>query len=149
MKYKEKEQKMPHEHQQQGVLLFVCFFFVSSCFLFLLLLFFCYVSFIDSEVKLFVRHTLCVFSNCMSSSPISYSLQPVDERIMLLCIFILSRIIFCLNQQLDAVLSQLTGSQHIPKYIYIYIKTGKIQSKYSVLFLSLIRQALTPHLHGQ
>ena len=56
--------------------LFVCFFFFL-CFL----LFFVFIVVIShsvfvSEMKLFVRLTLCVFSNCniMSSSPISYSL---------------------------------------------------------------------------
>ena len=56
--------------------LFVCFFFFL-CFL----LFFVFIVLIShsvsvSEMKLFVRLTLCVFSNydIMSSSPISYSL---------------------------------------------------------------------------
>ena len=54
--------------------LFVCFFFFL-CFL----LFFVFIVVIShsvsvSEMKLFVRLTLCVFSSCMSSSPISYSL---------------------------------------------------------------------------
>ena len=53
------------------LLLFVCFFFVSFCFLFYCCYFLCYVSFIDSEVKLFVRRTSYFFSNCMSSSPIT------------------------------------------------------------------------------
>ena len=53
--------------------LFVCFFFFL-CFL----LFFVFIvishSVSVSEMKLFVHLTLCVFSSCMSSSPISYSL---------------------------------------------------------------------------
>ena len=53
--------------------LFVSFLF-PPVFSFYCCYFFCYVSFIVSEVKLFVRHTLFFFSNCMSSSPISYSL---------------------------------------------------------------------------
>ena len=62
------------------LLLFVCFFFVSSCFCFYCC-YFCYVSFIDSEVNLFVPPYIVSFSNCMSSSPISYRL--VDEHIMI------------------------------------------------------------------
>ena len=57
----------------------------------------CYVSFIDSEVKLFVRHTLCC---CFFQlyELIAYKLRFVDEHIMIFLIFILSRINICLNQ---------------------------------------------------
>ena len=45
------------------------------------LLFFCFfcISFIISEVKFFIHHTLWVFSNCMSSSPISYSYWAIQR----------------------------------------------------------------------
>ena len=46
------------------VLLLLCLSFFLCFFLFLvfIVVIFCYVSFIVSEMKLFVRHTLCVFS---------------------------------------------------------------------------------------
>ena len=56
------------------LLLFVCLFLLFFLLFFVyIVVIFCYVPFTVSEVKLFVRHTLCVFSNRMSSSPISYS----------------------------------------------------------------------------
>ena len=66
------------------LLVSTCLFSLVFVFVFIVVIF-CYVSFIVSEVKLFVRHTLFfvvvvvvvvvlfVFFNCMSSSPISYS----------------------------------------------------------------------------
>ena len=52
------------------LLLFVSLFSLVFCFCCCCC--FCYVSFIVSEVKLFVRHTVFSPQNCMSSSPISY-----------------------------------------------------------------------------
>ena len=43
------------------LLLFVCFFLCFLLFFVFVVVIFCYVSFIVSEVKLFVRHTLCGF----------------------------------------------------------------------------------------
>ena len=68
--------------------LFVCFFFFL-CFL----LFFVFIVVIShsvsvSEMKLFVRLTLCFFFQLYEL--IAYKLQLVDEHITILCIFILS-----------------------------------------------------------
>ena len=59
--------------------LFFFLFFFFLCFLLFfvfIVVIFCYFSLFVSEMKLFVRLTLCVFSNynIMSSSPIGYSL---------------------------------------------------------------------------
>ena len=78
------------------LLLFVSFFLWFLLLLVFIVVIFCYVSFIVSEVKLFVRYTLWVFFQLYEL--IAYKLQLVDEHITILCIFILSQINFCLNQ---------------------------------------------------
>ena len=64
----------------------------------------CYVSLFVSEVKLFVRLTLCV-GFFQLYELIAYKLYLVDEHITILCIFILFRffifLFFGLNQNIN------------------------------------------------
>ena len=70
--------------------LFVSFFFFLCFLLFFVFIvaIFCYFSFFVSEMKLFVRLTLCLFIQLYEL--IADKLQLVDEHITILCIFILA-----------------------------------------------------------
>ena len=88
---------------------FLCFLFFFFLFLFFIVVIFCYVSLTVSEVKLFVRLTLFCFCIVLFFHLfIAYKLLLVDKHITILCIFILSRIHFCLNQ----ILTENTKEQH-------------------------------------